>query len=502
VESDPLTDTSPPAAEQSDAFIDPGCLPGWSAADLPDPLPFSFRNAIKTIGPGAILLAASIGGGEWIVGPLTAIKHGVGILWIASVAIVLQMLFNLEAVRYTMVTGEPIFTGFMRLKPGSRVWSAVYILLGIAQLSVPALALGGASVLFATAAGRLPLVQDAQSVQFIAYGVILLGVILLQSGKKVEAVLEWCSWWMVLFIFTFLIVVNVAFVPWSIWKQTLGGFLFQDVSIPQDMDLLLLASFAATAGSGGLGNLAISNWFRDKGFGMGQRMGSIAGLLEEHAAPLRPIGFQPPNTAANRDRWHHWWKYALCDQSLLWGPGCVLGMLLNVNLAMAIITPEEAVKLQGEASGVFQAKYLAEQVWAGFWYLTLLNGFWILFSTHLGNTDVLVRTIVDISWTKSPKVRNGSAGRLYTFVLAGLTAWGLISVNFGNVLDLFKILAIVANPVLAIGAVQILLVNRRFLPKPMQPPLWRQAALVAAAVVYGSISVVVGYDLLSKLLPG
>ena len=85
-------------------------------------------------------------------------------------------------------------------------------------------------------------------------------------------------------------------------------------------------------------------------------------------------------------------------------------------------------------------------------------------------------------------------------MLALLTVWGLVAVNFGDVLELFKVLAIVANPVLAIGAVQILLVNRRFLPKAMRPPLWRQAALVAAAVVYGSITLVVAYQQLSSWL--
>lgn len=499
-----MTDTSSSAAEPAGSSIDPGCLPAWTVADLPEPLPFSFRNAIKTIGPGAILLAASIGGGEWIVGPLTAIKHGAGILWIASAAILLQTLFNMEAVRYTMVTGEPIFTGFMRLKPGSRFWSAVYILLGIAQLSVPALALGCAAVLFSTAVGRAPneSASDFWNTHYIAYGVVILGVLLLQSGKKVEAVLEWCSWWMVLFIFLFLIIVNALFVPWSVWQQNLSGFLFFEPGIPRDMNLSLLAAFAATAGSGGLGNLAVSNWYRDKGFGMGQRMGSIAGLLESHEAPLRPIGFQPPDTPENRTRWNHWWKYAICDMGLLWGPGCAIGMLLNVNIAMTIIPPEAAGSLKLETAGVFQAEHLAKQLWSGFWYLTLLNGFWILFSTHLGNTDVLVRTIVDICWTRSSRLRTGSASRFYTIVLAVLTVWGLIAVNFGDVVKLFLVLALVANPVLAIGAVQILLVNRRFLPKSMQPALWRQAALVIAAAVYGFISVVVGYDQITKLLQG
>src|SRR5687768_5153419 len=79
--------------------LDHGELPAWRRADLPEPLPFSLANALRTIGPGAILLAAAMGGGEWIVGPLMAVKYGPTILWIATAAIIIQSLFNLEAVR-------------------------------------------------------------------------------------------------------------------------------------------------------------------------------------------------------------------------------------------------------------------------------------------------------------------------------------------------------------------------------------------------------------------
>ncbi|MBW3542143.1 MAG: hypothetical protein KY476_17880 [Planctomycetes bacterium] len=76
-----------------------GTLPPWRLDDLPPPLPFSLGNMFRTIGPGAILLAASIGGGEWLVGPAITVQHGTGILWIATVAILLQLVVNLEGIR-------------------------------------------------------------------------------------------------------------------------------------------------------------------------------------------------------------------------------------------------------------------------------------------------------------------------------------------------------------------------------------------------------------------
>ena len=222
---------------------------------------------------------------------------------------------------------------------------------------------------------------------------------------------------------------------------------------------------------------------------MGKHMGGIGSALREGHVELQPIGcvFQP--TSENLTRWKTWWRYAVIDQAFLWAMGCFLGMLLNVNLVLAIIPPKEV--LGDYSAGTYQAKYMATQLWTGFWWLALLNGFWILYSTHLGNTDCLVRTLVDTLWSSSKSWQRWPASKLYATILALLTVWALISVHFGSVLGLFKVLAVIANPIMAIGAVQILLVNRRFLPKEIRPPLWRQAALVLCALTYGGITAMV-----------
>lgn len=481
---------SPASAEKPSR--DHGCLPPWTEGDLPEPLAFSLAGALRTIGPGAILLAGSIGGGEWIVGPHTAIQYGQGILWIATVAIVLQAVFNLEGIRYTMYTGEPILTGVMRLRPGPVLWGPVYIVLAVAQLGAPALAAACATVLFSAFAGRVPAASgdDNLMTALLTVGVLIAGILLLLSGRTVERMLERLSWLMVAFIFTFLIVVNVAFVPLETWVSTASGF-FEFGYMPAEMNLLLLSAFASTAGSGGIGNIAITNWFRDKGFGMGQHVGGIGGLLAHgEEVSLASVGRIFPVTADNMRRWRTWWAYARVDQMLLWAVGCAVGMFLNVNLAVHIF-PADAVP-NTNAMGSEQAKYLAT-FWNVLWPLTLLNGFWILFSTHIGNTDVLVRTVCDTLWAGFPRMQRWSPSRTYAVLLGSFSVFGLIAINFGGVKTLFEILGAVASIVTALAAVQILIVNARFLPREVQPRMWRRVVLAACGLFYGTISAALIY---------
>lgn len=476
----------PPPAEGS---RDHGQLPNWQTGDLPEPLPLTGRNILQTIGPGAILLAGSIGAGEWIVGPLMAVKYGTAILWIATLAIFLQMVFNLEAVRYTLYSGEPILTGIMRLNPGSRVWGVAYVVAGVAQLATPALALGCANVLFAAAMHREPNAGDSGALRWIAYAVLAACVLLLFSGKSVERTLERFSWAMIIVTFTFLLVANVLFVPFDAWGRTAAGFVTPR-AMPANMDILLLGVFAATAGSGGLGNLAVSNWARDKGFGMGSHVGKIGGALAGgEATDPKPVGYVFPPTAENLRRWAIWWKYCLFDQTLLWAGGCVVGMFLTVNLALGTI-PADA-QISGYSVGAFQARYMAETLWTGFWALCLLNGFWILFKTQLANMDCLTRVVADAGWAGWPRVRRWPASRVYAGLLLLFASWGVVSLTFGeSALGLFKLLGAVACPVLAVASVQILRVNTRFLPREIRPPLWRRAVLVVCGVVYAALAIV------------
>jgi len=457
-------------------------LPPWGREQLPEPLPLTLRNAFRTIGPGAILLAASIGGGEWLVGPAVGVRHGVGLFWIATVAIVLQLLFNLEAIRYTLYTGEPITAGFMRLRPSSKFWAGVYIVLTVAQLGMPALGAACATVIFAAFAGRLPGAPDTGSLNWITFGVMAVTLVILMVGGTVERMLERASWVMIVLIFIFLFVANLLFVPFDHWLKTAGGFVSFGYW-PAGTDIVLLTTLAATAGSGGAGNLVISNWIRDKGFGMGAVVGAIPSAFGGRSIHLSHVGKTFELNQQSLRRWRLWRRYVMLDQMVLWAGGCFIGMFLNVNLATAIVPA--GADLANVGAGAFQAKYMAERLWSGFWMIALLNGFWILFSTHLGNTDTLVRLVTDILWVGSEHRSSAkSVGRIYYALLIAFTVWGTITIRWGTAMALFQVLGVVASLVLALGSIQILRVNTRLLPLELRPPLWIKAGLLLCAGFY------------------
>ena len=96
-----------------------------------------------------------------------------------------------------------------------------------------------------------------------------------------------------------------------------------------------------------------------------------------------------------------------------------------------------------------------------------------------------MRVVTDILWIE--KMRDWKAGsvrRLYYTLLIVFTVWGAITGRWGTAMSLFQALGVVASLVLALGSIQVLLVNTKLLPTELRPPLWKRAALVVCAGFY------------------
>ncbi|MEX2027186.1 MAG: Nramp family divalent metal transporter, partial [Pirellulaceae bacterium] len=162
-------------------------MPRWDAGELIDAPRFEWRKILLMIGPGLVMGASAIGGGEWLAGPAVTAKYGGALLWVATVSILFQVLYNIEISRYTLYTGEPIFTGKFRTFPGPMVWVFVYLLLDWGSLA-PYLATNAAPPLIAAFRGTLPdpnLAADMRLSQIVASCIFGACMVPLIFGGKV-----------------------------------------------------------------------------------------------------------------------------------------------------------------------------------------------------------------------------------------------------------------------------------------------------------------------------
>jgi hypothetical protein len=459
-------------------------LPDWGRAELPAPPPWTRSSVLAVIGPGTIALSMSIGSGEWLMGPAVAAQYGTALLWITTVAVFFQVIFNQECARYVMYTGETAYAGFMRCNPGPAFWAWVYILLAFFGSGWPGWAAASASALFAAIFGHIPGAPDRGAMIALGYLSFAGCFLVLLFGGTVERGLEKISTFIVIWIAVFLLVFTIIFVPAGTWWKTFTG-LFQFGYFPKGADWVLLGGFAAYSGAGGLGNVWTASWIRDKGFGMGSLVGAIPSAVGGREIALSKIGtIFDPAKESNMSAWKLWWKYLHMDQAVVWGGGCIAGMYLCVLLGAGIIP--EGTKLTGMGAGAYQAEYMAK-FWSPFWFLSLFTGFWILWGTQLAVVDGVVRTVTDIVWTTTKKPHTWKNGQkiIYYAALSAFCIWGCIAINLAAPMALLLINANVSGFVFVLSSFQIIYMNRKFLPPQVRAPLWRDFVLIGMALFYG-----------------
>ena len=198
-------------------------LAPWRVGELPHaPRPRGL-GWFSAIGPGVIVLGVSIGSGEFLLGPAAFVKYGLSLLWVVGVAALLQTLLNVELMRYTMATGEPIFTGFMRTRPHATFWAWFYAALYFLQMGWPGWAGAAAGAVFFLFAKRLPVAGESGTVYAIGVALFLLCGAVLMIGRRIERTLELLNWIMVALIIGGLGLLALLFVPLSTWGAAVVG---------------------------------------------------------------------------------------------------------------------------------------------------------------------------------------------------------------------------------------------------------------------------------------
>jgi hypothetical protein len=468
-------------------------LAPWLKADLPDPPTPKGLSWIGVCGPGVIVLGVSIGSGEFLLGPATFVKHGLSLLWVTLVAVFFQTVFNTELMRYTVATGEPVVTGFMRTRPGKTFWAWFYAVLYFLQIGWPAWAATAAGAIFFLFADRLatPLV-DSTTIYLIGVATFLACVGVLLIGKRIARTLELLNWVLVACILGSFLVLGIIYVPIGTWFSALAGFTGFDTAhgafdfLPDNLDILLLGALVGYSGGGGVLNLTLSNWARDKGYGMGSRVGHIAGAVGGEKVRLADTGFMFEANAANLSRWHGWWRIVRVDQWGIFFVGALLGMMLPALLYVTFVASGTDIKGLAISAVLAQTIGATAGPWLG--VMVALLGAWILFKTQLDCVEGMTRSITDILWTGSARVRawrGGDVRAVYYAVLAVVVFWGIIALKLAAPVMLLQIGANIAGAIFVIASLHLLYLNTHVLPVGLRPPMWRRAALVGMALFYG-----------------
>jgi len=384
--------SSNPVQDENQSF---GRLPDWPQRSMP-----AFPGMIHALGPGIVWMALAQGSGELVWWPYIIAKYGLGFLFLLMPACLLQYPVNFEIGRYTLLTGESIWQGFVRLNRWAAL--AMWVL-----MTVSFMWLGG----FVTAGGmdaiNFPAGWDEHSRElFWSYAFIVVFIVALLLSGVVYRLIE-----RIMMVIALVTVVGLILAcSQEAVLSKLGEFAVGLVK-PQwpvdrswyDQDATILLTAITFAGLGGFWTLFYSYWLREKGAGMAAYMGQITSPITGRKQPVLKTGFLPEDTPEDARCWRQWKCYLLADNSI--GIlGNLFTTLMTCLLAYALLFPEgklptmdEPVKAQME---FFSAAWPA---FGGILFLVLATAF--LSDTWMTTIDAISRVHTDVVNAYIPRAR-------------------------------------------------------------------------------------------------
>jgi len=457
--------------------------------DLPQKLFPKAPAFTKLIGPSFIILGVGLGSGELILWPYMTSNFGLGIIWAAVIGITFQFFINMEIERYTLVTGESIFTGFKRRYGRfAPVW---FIITTFVPWMWPGIIAASATV-FARALG-LEYSGIIGIILLIAQGILYsMGKIIYQTQETVQKLI-------ILIGVPFVFLLALYFATVSDWI-TLGqgligegeGFRF----LPKALPFATFLGALAYAGAGGNLNLAQSMYVKEKGYGMGKYSGRITNIFKGKNEKVRLTGFSFAHTKQNQYNFKDWWKKINLEHGIVfWFTGAVTMILLSL-LAYSLVYGHEGVETSINFV-LLEAQVLTQNTSAILGTVFLIIAGIMLFGTQFSvfgsNARIMSENLV-LTSPKKFKIQNISKYFfifLWIQILSGIV---IFAVGFTEPLALVVTGAVLNAMSMFIYSGLVLYMNSKDLPEGTRPKLWRKLVVFAAFAFYGGFSIFVIYQ--------
>jgi hypothetical protein len=463
-------------------------LPGVEYRDLPEPQPLR-----RYLGASVILLATALGSGELLIWPYITTQAGVGLLWLAFVGFTAQYFLNMEIERYTLATGETAVTGFTRMW---KWWGLVFVLLAILPNAFPGWAMSAATMFTYLVGIPESSYQIIATIALLAIALaVTLSPVVYNTLEKVEGVL-------VVVILAFMVVAIIIATDASSWTGIVTKAPAGMANLPTYLtDIGVAAIFGAVvfAGAGGCNNLVQSNYIRDKGMGMGQRIPKIVSPItgEEEAEPSLGYMFRP--NEENMRRWRQWWKVANQEQIITF---YTLGLLTLIGLSVLV---SSTLGLSANATDDIsfvqkEAEVLGQQIAPWFELFFYAAGFAVLLSTNIGVVDYVSRLTADsLKVTFLKESTFWSESKIYVTIV-WLMCLGGASIIWTGIEPLVLLIIASVGGGFAMFFYSGLLIrlNTKHLPEQIKLGGWRIVFMVLAFLLYASFVLYIIYQMITQ----
>ena len=436
-------------------------------------------------GPGAVLVGLSIGAGEIIVWPLVVAEYGASMVWAAVMGVFLQMWINFEVGRWTIATGETVYTGFVRVWRG---FAPLFIIITVFSWIAPGWGRASGLALKALLVGPEGWGSDTvwTVVTFAGVALILFGPKLIYQSMERAVEL------MVVVVTVGLLIVAFAVGSAETWVDLGKGILNVGYKEP-GMSVKALFIAIVFAGAGGTANLFYTFYLRDKHIGMGAHVPSMQNPLRGRVEAIPSTGFRFEETEENISRFQDWWDYIKKDQMLFFWLLNTVTMILFIFGSLAVLHPKGIIPSRGTL--IWDEAQVLAEVWGETGrVIFLLVGLATLFGTQLALVDGVSRSIADIVYTNFKGAQKRDLSWWYLLVAAVWIVAGCVitavmeSYGVSELGFLFNA-AYMGGFAMAIYVPLMLYINLRYLPKAARPKLGCTVMMTIASLVYGVFAI-------------
>ncbi|MBB2942525.1 hypothetical protein FB565_002238 [Actinoplanes lutulentus] len=460
-------------------------LTDTTTRELPEPL--SLR---RMVGPGIVAVGIGMAAGEIILWPYLTAVGGLGLLWLAFTTLAVQFVINMEIERYTLATGQTALMGFSRWWKG---WGIIICLAGAFQYVWPGWATSGSTVFTYLFGGGDP-------VWITVIGLVLVGA-LLSVSKVIYKTVERVEIVKVALTLFFLAVVVVFVISLSTWGEGAKATVTEFGQIPEGITFTLILSAIGAAGAGGVHNLVLSNWIRDKRYGMGAHVPRLISPITGQEEAAGTDRYEFPIDETSMSRWATWWKRANIEHLATFVAVCFVTISVMSLLAYETLFGRDDLKSDPSFLRI-QGEIFSDEVGGWLRLLFLAVAAVSLWAAAMGLLDIIGRLASDfLRRTYLTDSARWTESRLYLAVVWAEIFLGsaILLAGFTQPLGLLIVSTCAASVVTLLYSILLVRLNTRDLPAAIRLRGWRLVGMLLAIAFYGFFAIAMVVTQLQRL---